>query len=158
MNDYLFFKSEEQAIRALSLLTGANVRIAKGGLFDRAKNWLKEKFTGFKKFDLNNESNAISYVRYNKKKKILEVNFNKRGRYQYFRVPEDVFLEMMESTSKGEYLNKEIRDSYQYRKVAKQEERRMRIGKKLSRSVFIGRLLIKQGHTTPYDPSKHHGM
>jgi len=149
MNDQLTFQSEEQALRTLSLLTGTNIRIAKGGLFDRAKSWLKEKFTGFKQFDLSKESEAISFIRYNKNKKILEVKFKNRGKYQYVGVPEADFLDMMESPSKGAYLNKEIKKHYKFKKVASKQNRRVRIAKKLSRSVFIGRLLVKQGHMPP---------
>jgi len=154
MNNPLVFKSEDHAIRTLSLLTGSNIRIAKPGLFERAKGWLKEKFTGFKKFDLDTESDAISYIQYNKKKKILEVKFKERGLYQYHRVPETIFLDMMKAPSKGSYLNKKIKDYYRYKKIASREVRRVRIAKKLSRSVFIGRLLIKQGHVLPYDSTK----
>jgi len=140
MSDQLTFKNTEQAICTLSLLTGCRVRIAKKGMFDRAKDWLKEKFTGFKKFDLDGDSSAISYVRYNKKKKILEVRFKERGKYQYVGVPESDFLDMMKSPSKGAYLNKKIKQKYKYKKVAN----KIRIAKKLSQSIFIGRILAKE--------------
>jgi len=149
MSNHLIFNNTDHALRTLSLLTGANIRIAKDSLFERAKNWLKEKFTGFKKFDLDKESSAISYVRYNKKKKVLEVKFKERGVYQYLGVPEKDFLTMMDSSSKGKFLNKKIKNRYKFKKIASKKNRRVRIAKKLSRSVFIGRLLVKQAHQLP---------
>jgi len=142
MSDQLLFKSEEHAILTLSLLTGCRVRIAKKGMFDRAKDWLKEKFTGFKKFDLDEDSSAISYVRYNKKKKILEIKFKERGKYQYIGVLESDFLDMMKSPSKGAYLNKKIKKKYKYKRLAN----KIRIAKKLSQSTFIGRILAKENY------------
>jgi len=102
----------------------------------------EEKFTGFKKFDLDGDSSAISYVRYNKKKKILEVKFKERGKYQYVGVPEYDFLDMMKAPSKGAYLNKKIKNRYKYKKV----DNKIRIAKKLSQSTFIGRILAKENY------------
>ena len=115
-------KAADRSIRIASQLLlddckGYRLYIAKG-LFERAKDWIKEKWTGFKEFDLEKESKAIEYIKYNKSKKILEIKYKERGTYQYAPVPEKVIEKMIEAPSKGKFLNKSIKRKYKYRKIA----------------------------------------
>lgn len=144
MSRELSFKSSHEAIRFMSLLTGSSVKIAKGDLIENVKEWLEDNSSKAKKFDLSKESGAISFVKYDKNKKVLDVNFSERGKYRYLGVPESVFLKMIESPSKGGFLNQRIKDQYAYKRVAQKQDRRTRIAKILSRSIFIGRLLSKK--------------
>ena len=148
MSDQFIFKSKKQATCVASLLNEVGISVtthtAKKGMFEKAKDWLNEKFTGFKKFDLDGDSSAISYIRYNKKKKILEVKFMERGKYQYMGVPESDFLDMMKAPSKGAYLNKKIKNRYNFKRLSN-----IRIAKKLSQSTFIGRILAKENYIPP---------
>lgn len=61
---------------------------------------------------LKNTSSAIQSVDYDEQKKILRVQFNNGGVYQYNDVPEGVYKEMKESGSVGQYFNAHIRDKY----------------------------------------------
>ena len=47
----------------------------------------------------------------------LEVEFQDGGLYQYFAVPESIYIGLMRASSKGGYLHDYIKDQYQYRKV-----------------------------------------
>ena len=71
------------------------------------------------------------------KDKILEVAFNDRGTYQYFNVSKITMKQFLNAESKGAFLNRKIKDHYNYKKVAKITK------KKKSRSMFIGRMLAK---------------
>ena len=47
-------------------------------------------------------------VRYNKKGKVLEITFKKRGTYQYSGVPERLVEQFLSARSKGKFFNKKI--------------------------------------------------
>jgi hypothetical protein len=47
---------------------------------------------------------------------VLEVHFNK-GVYHYFKVPEAVFMAMKAAESQGKFLNKEIKNHFEYKKL-----------------------------------------
>lgn len=49
--------------------------------------------------------------------RVLEIEFKHGGVYQYFDVPENVFLDLIKADSKGTYHNKYIRGHYQYTKI-----------------------------------------
>ena len=160
MRDTLRFASAQEAIEALQELVDARVIIAddddKKGVFDRIKDWVKEKWTGFREVNLDDLSSAISMIRYNKKKKVLEVKFKARGTYQYSGVPERTIEQLLSSRSKGKFFNKRIRDRYTYKRVASQ--RNMRIASKLSRSAFVGRMLAKRGMQERYESFNSNGL
>ncbi|MDY6784307.1 MAG: lysine--tRNA ligase [Cyanobacteriota bacterium] len=61
---------------------------------------------------LKNTSSAIQSVDYDEEKKILRVQFDRGGVYQYNDVPAAVYKEMKESGSVGQYFNAKIRDKY----------------------------------------------
>ncbi|MBN1332065.1 KTSC domain-containing protein [Candidatus Dojkabacteria bacterium] len=47
----------------------------------------------------------------------LEIEFNSGSIYQYFDVPETVFDEIMEASSHGQYLNRHVKNAYQYKQI-----------------------------------------
>jgi uncharacterized protein len=47
----------------------------------------------------------------------LEVEFKNGTVYQYYNVPEVVYSQLMESNSKGGYLNANIRSAFAYSRV-----------------------------------------
>lgn len=63
------------------------------------------------------ESSDLASLGYDKEMKILEVEFVSGSVYQYVNVPENVYIELLKSESKGGYFNKHIRDGYQSSKV-----------------------------------------
>ena len=65
------------------------------------------------------DSSNLASVGYDAKMKILEIEFNHGGIYQYFDVPKDVFAELMDADSHGRYFVHNIRDDYECIKLKK---------------------------------------
>ncbi|MBN2383963.1 KTSC domain-containing protein [bacterium] len=63
------------------------------------------------------QSSNIRSVGYDPLSKILEVEFHGGVIYQYFNVPEGIFLAMISASSKGSYLHQNIKDRYHHKKV-----------------------------------------
>lgn len=57
-------------------------------------------------------SSNIASVGYDKERMILEVEFHNGGVYQYFDVPERVYLELIKAPSHGAYYFNEVRGKY----------------------------------------------
>jgi hypothetical protein len=45
----------------------------------------------------------------------LSIWFHESGKYDYYRVPESVYLGLLAARSKGTYFNDNIRDRYGFR-------------------------------------------
>lgn len=56
--------------------------------------------------------NSIGYTN-----KLLEVEFKNNRIYLYLNVPELIFLKLMQSNSKGSFLNEFIRGKYLYKRI-----------------------------------------
>ncbi|SDG22031.1 KTSC domain-containing protein [Methanolobus vulcani] len=65
----------------------------------------------------NVRSSDLKSVGYDSENKILEVEFNSGGIYQYSTVPEEIYSKLMSSSSHGKYFHKMIRDKYPTKKV-----------------------------------------
>jgi hypothetical protein len=63
-------------------------------------------------------SSNVASIGYDPVTATLEVEFNNGGIYQYFDVPETIFIEFINADSKGKYLNSMIKGSFRYAKVA----------------------------------------
>ena len=63
-------------------------------------------------------STNIRSIGYDATNETLEVEFNSGGLYQYFNVPETVYTALMRASSKGRYLNDQIKDRYRYQAVS----------------------------------------
>jgi hypothetical protein len=49
---------------------------------------------------------------------ILEIEFLKTGYiYQYFEVPEEIYIRLMAAESKGAFFTKKIRNNYEFKKI-----------------------------------------
>jgi hypothetical protein len=59
-------------------------------------------------------SSALVSVGYDRDGLVLETELTSGAIYQYFDVPESVFLELMNADSLGKYYNKNIRNNYRY--------------------------------------------
>ncbi len=57
-------------------------------------------------------STTFSSVGYDAESQILEIEFNHDGVYQYAGVPEWEYEGLMNSGSKGQYFNSNIKDKY----------------------------------------------
>ncbi|MFH1477361.1 MAG: KTSC domain-containing protein [Verrucomicrobiota bacterium] len=62
-------------------------------------------------------SSNLRSVGYDAASSTLEVEFNSGGVYQYFNVPEAAYSALMRASSKGSYVNDNIKDRYRCRKV-----------------------------------------
>ena len=62
-------------------------------------------------------SSNIRSVGYDPESSRLEVEFNSGSIYQYLNVPESEYEGLMNSASKGRYLNRNIKDRYQDTKI-----------------------------------------
>lgn len=60
------------------------------------------------------ESGTVARIRYEVETATLEVEFKNSTCYQYFDVPEAVYVEFCQAASKGQFLNHHIRGSFRY--------------------------------------------
>ena len=59
------------------------------------------------------ESSAISSVRYDARKRTLEVDFRNGDGYRYFHVPEFVYRELLAAESAGAFWN-QVKANYEF--------------------------------------------
>lgn len=62
-------------------------------------------------------SSVVAAVRYDEKSSKLRVIFQSGSIYDYLKVPEKIYNEMKRASSKGEFLNKEIKPNYEFEKI-----------------------------------------
>ena len=62
-------------------------------------------------------SSNLAGMTYNFAEEVLEVDFVNGRRYQYYGVPREEFMRMIDAGSKGRYFHSNIRLSYQYAEV-----------------------------------------
>ncbi len=62
-------------------------------------------------------SSNISSIGYDEEHKILEIEFQDGGIYQYFAVPEYAYVGLMSTSSHGSYFHRHIKDRYAWRKI-----------------------------------------
>ncbi|MDY6908851.1 MAG: KTSC domain-containing protein [Thermodesulfobacteriota bacterium] len=63
------------------------------------------------------DSSNIEAIGYDEESQELHVQFLSGGYYVYSGVPSFVFDELMNASSKGSFLNREVKGIYQYRKA-----------------------------------------
>jgi hypothetical protein len=63
------------------------------------------------------KSSNLSSVGYDPVRRMLEIEFNSGGIYQYSGVPEYEYDGLMNAASKGTYFGQNIKNKYSYRKV-----------------------------------------
>jgi hypothetical protein len=57
-------------------------------------------------------SNTLRTVGYDTDRQLLQIEFQNRSIYQYFEVPQAVYEELMQASSKGAYFNRSIRPHF----------------------------------------------
>ena len=63
-------------------------------------------------------SSNLASVGYDAANEILEVEFKHGGVYQYFGVPENVYDELMNADSHGQYFDRNIKKAgYEFQKI-----------------------------------------
>lgn len=63
------------------------------------------------------QSSNLAEVGYDTDSMMLEVLFHNGTVYQFFDVPEALYLEMMQSDSKGKFFNTQIKNSFRFAKL-----------------------------------------
>jgi len=63
------------------------------------------------------DSSNVEAVGYDEDSSTLQVEFKNGGMYQYFDVPEEVFIGLRDADSVGGYLAARIKGTYRYSKV-----------------------------------------
>ena len=63
------------------------------------------------------EASAVSWARYSLSTRTLELGFRSGRTYRYFEVPQTVFDWLLQSESKGTYVNRLIKDRYEFEEV-----------------------------------------
>lgn len=63
-------------------------------------------------------SSNLASIGYDAANEILEIAFNHGGVYQYFDVPENVYDELMNADSHGQYFDRNIKKAgYEFQKM-----------------------------------------
>jgi len=62
-------------------------------------------------------SSVIAAIRYDADSSRLRVIYISGNIYDYKKVPEEVYNKMKVASSKGEFLNKEIKPNYEFEKI-----------------------------------------
>ena len=62
-------------------------------------------------------SSVVAAIRYDAPSSTLRVVYVSGSVYDYKKVPEKVYIEMKASSSKGEFLNKQIKPNYEFEKI-----------------------------------------
>jgi len=65
----------------------------------------------------NVTSSNIASIGYDLSQSVLEVEFISGDIYQYFNVPQHLYLNFMSASSKGSFLSDHIRFNYRYHRV-----------------------------------------
>lgn len=66
----------------------------------------------------NVESSNLASIGYDAKNEILEIEFNHGGIYQYSDVPVNVYDELMNASSHGQYFDRNIKKAgYEFQKM-----------------------------------------
>ena len=62
-------------------------------------------------------SSVVAAIRYDVRSSTLRVVYISGAVYDYKKVPQKIYEEMKAASSKGEYLNKEIKPNYKFEKI-----------------------------------------
>jgi hypothetical protein len=62
-------------------------------------------------------SSVVAAIRYDEQTSRLRIIFQSGSVYDYLKVPGQVYDQMKKASSKGEFLNKEIKPHYEFEKI-----------------------------------------
>jgi hypothetical protein len=64
------------------------------------------------------QSSNLRSVGYDELQKILEIEFNSGGIYQYSNVPREIYSNLINASSKGKFFAHSIKDRFPTRRIA----------------------------------------
>jgi hypothetical protein len=62
-------------------------------------------------------SSNLRSVGYDSQRQILEIEFHSGGVYQYYHVPSNVYAELMNAGSLGQYFSAFIKERFRYSRI-----------------------------------------
>lgn len=62
-------------------------------------------------------SKGIDWVAYDAEAQTLDVHFSSSGTYRYFDVPATVYDWLLRAASKGQFVNRLVKDRYRYERL-----------------------------------------
>jgi hypothetical protein len=66
---------------------------------------------------IQRESSAIRAVEYDEKDSTLDITFTSGKTYRYMGVPIDVYVDLLDADSKGQYFNSRIKNAFDFSEV-----------------------------------------
>lgn len=60
------------------------------------------------------ESTQVDFIRYDPDKRLLQIEYKKDKKYFYMDVAPEVWAEMIQAKSVGQFINQNIRGKYEY--------------------------------------------
>ena len=63
------------------------------------------------------ESSTVKSTEYNTENQILTVEFNNGNVYEYYKVADEVWEELLNADSIGKYLNAHIKGKFDYKQI-----------------------------------------
>lgn len=64
------------------------------------------------------KSSNMKSIGYNETNKNLEIEFNNGSIYEYYKVPKEIHISLMNAPSHGKYFNQYIKKTYAFKKVS----------------------------------------
>jgi hypothetical protein len=63
------------------------------------------------------KSSNIKSVGYDQTSNTLEIEFNNGRTYQYFEVPNQIYLSLIEAASKGKYFHNSVKSRFEFKQI-----------------------------------------
>ncbi len=65
------------------------------------------------------QSSDLQSIGYDQNTNVLEIEFKSGGIYQYFKVPESIYVGLVNASSKGTYFHNRIKEHYKYKRISR---------------------------------------
>jgi hypothetical protein len=64
------------------------------------------------------QSSTLAFASYHRRRRQLELEFRSGKRYLYFRVPAQIYEELLQAPSKGVFFNRNIRNRFPFQELS----------------------------------------
>jgi hypothetical protein len=69
------------------------------------------------------QSSVMTYVKYDEDARELDITFTSGKTYRYLDVPLEIYDELLDAESKGEFFNENIKNAFAYTEVTSRRKR-----------------------------------
>jgi hypothetical protein len=92
---------------------------------NRATNGTREERSGrFRTTDTSRtRSSMMTSVRYDHDQRELDITFTDGKTYRYLNVPRDIYVNLIDAESMGDYFNDAVRDAFTFVEVKRRRQR-----------------------------------